>query len=115
MTPAECRRLGALPWSSRCGDGEDGPGTFDLLGFTHHWARSRKGAWVVKRKTAKSRFTRAVRSIAVRCWFNRHRPVAEQHRVLGLKLWGHCGYYGITGNAEALARYSYELVKAWWK
>ena len=97
------------------GDGEDGPGTFDLLGFTHHWARSRKGAWVVKRKTAKSRFTRAVRSIAVWCRFNRHRPVAEQHRILGQKLRGHCGYYGTTGNAEALARFSYELVKAWWK
>src|SRR5207247_2654515 len=27
-------------------------GTFDLLGFTHYWGRSRKGVWVVKRKTA---------------------------------------------------------------
>jgi len=33
----------------------DPPGTFDLLGFTHYWARSRKGNWVVKRKTAPSR------------------------------------------------------------
>jgi hypothetical protein len=33
------------------------PGTFDLLGFTHFWARSQKGAWVVKRKTSSSRFT----------------------------------------------------------
>src|SRR5580765_8502486 len=24
------------------------PGSFDLLGFTHHWGRSRKGPWVVK-------------------------------------------------------------------
>ena len=24
------------------------PGTFDLLGFMHYWARSRKGNWVVK-------------------------------------------------------------------
>jgi RNA-directed DNA polymerase len=27
--------------------------SFDLLGFTHFWARSRKGAWIVKRKTSK--------------------------------------------------------------
>ena len=26
---------------------------FDLLGFTHYWGRSRKGRWVVQRKTAK--------------------------------------------------------------
>jgi group II intron reverse transcriptase/maturase len=35
----------------------DGPGTFDLLGFTHYWGKSRRGAWVVKRKTASSRLT----------------------------------------------------------
>src|SRR5207302_6466374 len=28
------------------------PGSFALLGFTHYWARSRKGNWVVKRRTA---------------------------------------------------------------
>jgi group II intron reverse transcriptase/maturase len=101
----------------RPGGGGDGdpPGTFDLLGFTHFWTRSRKGAWVVKRKTAASRFTRAVRAISVWCQRNRHRPVAEQHKALGQKLRGHCAYYGITGNAEALARFSYELVKVWWK
>ncbi len=37
------------------------PGTFDLLGFTHYWARSRKGNWVVKRKTSKSRFRRGLK------------------------------------------------------
>jgi RNA-directed DNA polymerase len=26
------------------------PGTFDLLGFTHYWAMSRRGYWVVKQK-----------------------------------------------------------------
>ena len=30
-------------------------GTFDLLGFTHYWGLSRRGYWVVKRKTSKSR------------------------------------------------------------
>ena len=97
------------------GGHDDDHGTFDLLGFTHHWARSQRGTWVVRRKTARSRFTRAVTSIARWCRLNRHRPVAEQHRVLGQKLRGHCGYYGITGNAEALARFSHELVKTWWK
>src|SRR5438309_4126464 len=32
-------------------------GSFDLLGFTHFWARSRRGFWVVKRKTASSRLS----------------------------------------------------------
>lgn len=97
------------------GDDGDGPGTFDLLGFTHRWARSRKGRWVVTQTTAGSRFTRAVRTVATWCRDNRHLRVAEQHEALGRKLRGHCGYYGITGNARALARYSYELTKSWWK
>ena len=39
--------------------GKGGGGSFDLLGFTHYWGRSRRGAWVVKRKTASKRLTRA--------------------------------------------------------
>src|SRR5207302_6147765 len=35
------------------------PGTFDLLGFTHYWGRSRTGGWVVTRKTAQGRLSRA--------------------------------------------------------
>jgi RNA-directed DNA polymerase len=91
------------------------PETFDLLGFTHYWARSRKGNWVVKRKTAPSRFTRAVRTIAQWCRFNRHRPVAEQHQTLNQKLRGHYAYYGITGNYIALQRFREEVRRLWWK
>ena len=90
-------------------------GAFDLLGFTHFWARSRKGSWVVRRKTAAGRFTRAVRAVAVWCKVHRHRPIAEQHQELARKLKGHGAYYGITGNASALARFRYEVVRVWRK
>jgi len=92
-----------------------GPGTFDLLGFTHYWARSRKGNWVVKRKTAASRFTRAVRTVAQWCRNHRHRPIPEQHQTLCQKLRGHYAYYGITGNSIALARFREEVRRLWWK
>lgn len=95
--------------------GESQPGTFDLLGFTHHWGRTRHGGWVVKRRTAQSRFTRAVHAIAQWCRTHRHRPVAEQHRTLSQKLQGHFGYYGITGNASALQRFRYEVACLWKK
>jgi group II intron reverse transcriptase/maturase len=90
-----------------------GAGTFDLLGFTHHWGRTRKGRWVVKRKTAPKRFTRAVKAIAQWCRAHRHESIAEQHRTLGRKLRGHCAYYGITGNAPALARFRHEITRVW--
>ena len=92
----------------------DGPGTFDLLGFTHYWARSRKGTWVVKRKTAGSRFTRAVKTIAQWCRIHRHDPIVDQHRTICQKLCGHFAYYGITGNSILLARFRQVVQRLWW-
>ena len=91
------------------------PGAFDLLGFTHFWAVSRKGNWVVKRKTAKDRFTRALRAVRQWCRAHRHLPVKEQWQALRRKLTGHYGYYGITGNSKALNRFGYFVECAWRK
>ncbi len=35
------------------------PTSFDMLGFTHFWTRSLRGSWVIKRKTARDRLSRA--------------------------------------------------------
>jgi group II intron reverse transcriptase/maturase len=88
-------------------------GTFDLLGFTHYWGRSRKGTWVVKRKTSSSRFTRAISKVAQWCRLNRHLPVSEQQLKLRQKLHGHYAYYGIRGNYAALARFKFEVHRRW--
>ena len=58
------------------------PGSFDLLGFTHYWARSRNGNWVVKRKTSTSRFRRGLQALSRWCQINRHQPLATQHQTL---------------------------------
>ncbi|MEM7314424.1 MAG: group II intron reverse transcriptase/maturase, partial [Planctomycetota bacterium] len=58
----------------KSGNSSTCPRTFTLLGFTHYWGKTRKGNWAVKRKTASSRFGRAVQSIAQWCRLNRHRP-----------------------------------------
>ncbi len=93
----------------------DEPGTFDFLGFTHFLARSRKGTWVLKRKTAASRFTRAIKTINQWCRQHRHDPIAEQHKILCQKLRGHAGYYGIVGNSPALSRFHHEALRIWRK
>jgi group II intron reverse transcriptase/maturase len=87
--------------------------SFDMLGFTHFWARSRKGRWIVKRKTAKNRFGRAVKRLAQWCRANRHLPLAEQQEAINRKLRGHYAYYGVTGNARALSRYLHMAERAW--
>src|SRR5512143_3214913 len=77
------------------------PGTFDFLGFTHHWGRTRTGSWAVKRKTARGRFRRSLRSIALGCREHRHLSIREQWVALTAKLRGHYAYYGITGNTRS--------------
>jgi group II intron reverse transcriptase/maturase len=89
------------------------PGSFDFLGFTHYWGRSRRGGWVVKRKTASGRFTRALGRVAEWCQRHMHEPLRRQHAALTKKLRGHYGYYGITGNAVALGRFLYEVQRRW--
>jgi group II intron reverse transcriptase/maturase len=97
------------------GLGQSRPGTFSLLGFTHYWMKSRRGNWVIKQRTASDRFTRALVKIARWCRDNRHRPVRWQWQVLNQKLRGHFGYYGITGNFEAIARFYREVRRVWRK
>ena len=91
------------------------PGTFDFLGFTHYWGKSRKGQWVIRRKTARKRFGRSLKRVSQWCRENMHEPLREQVESLGRKLKGHFGYYGITGNAQALRRYRWNVIRAWRK
>jgi group II intron reverse transcriptase/maturase len=98
----------------RCFRSRD-PGSFDFLGFTHYWGKSRKGGPVIKRKTARDRFTRSLRKIAQWCRRNRHVPVRDQWQILSLKLRGHFNYYGVTGNADALERFAQEVRRVWRK
>ena len=98
------------------GTGEgDQKQTFDLLGFTHYWGRTRRGWWVVKHSTARSRFTRAVKAMNEWCRSARHLPIPEQQKTLSQKLRGHFAYYGISGNARAIGRFQRETLRIWRK
>jgi RNA-directed DNA polymerase len=87
------------------GGGSGKPETFDFLGFTHYWAKSRQGRWFVRRKTARKRLSRALKAVNQWCRKNRHRPLEELMRELGRKLRGHYAYYGIMCNYQSLAEY----------
>ena len=88
--------------------------TFDFLGFTHVWVRSRKGNAVVRRQTAKASLVRAIRAIDRQCRAMRHWLLREQQQRLCQMLRGHFAYFGITGNFERLANL-YEQVRRSWR
>ena len=89
--------------------------TFDFLGFTHVWARSRKGNNAVRQITAKGRFARALKSVHEWCKKYRHLPVAAQRDYLARAIRGHCAYYGLTGNSKRLRWFRYQVIRIWRK
>jgi RNA-directed DNA polymerase len=103
----------------RAAGGQDGranrPGTFDLLGFTHYWGRTRRGGWAVLWKTSSKRLSRAVRSIVQWCRKHRHLPLCEQHAILSQKVRGHYAYYGVTCNMRMLKAFLLGVHRAWRK
>jgi RNA-directed DNA polymerase len=91
------------------------PETFDLLGFTWHWGRSRQGGWTVKTQTAASRIRRTVTTIDDWCRRHRHQPVPWQCVTLCRKLRGHYNYFGRPGNYHALSRLYQRVRRVWHK
>jgi RNA-directed DNA polymerase len=94
---------------------DDRPGTFNLLGFTLYWGKSRKGTWVVMKQTAKDRFCRALHEIHEWCRRHRHDPLETQHLTLSRKLTGHYAYFGITSNFRGISRFTHAVKLVWWR
>jgi len=90
-----------------------GKGTFDCLGFTHYWARSKQGYWVIKRKTKRKKMRVVTKAIWNWCKYNRHKPIKVQWKTLCQKLRGHYQYFGIRGNYKSLEVYFRYTEKAW--
>jgi len=95
-------------------DQRKGKDTFTFLGFTHYWTKSRKGRWMVGRKTDSKRFKRAITAINAWCKANRHQLIPIQWKTLKAKVTGHYAYYGMSLNFQSINEF-YERVKSVWK
>jgi group II intron reverse transcriptase/maturase len=89
------------------------PATFDVLGFTHVCARSRRGRFTIHVRTIRKRLRRSVKAVAQWCQQHRHDPVANQAAALNAKLRGHYQYYGRRTNYRSLRQF-YRLVRWLW-
>ncbi len=91
--------------------------TFNFLGFTHYCGKSRKGKFIVGRKTSQKKFRKKCHEMNE--WLRKirnHKKVKEWWPTLIAKLRGHYQYYGISGNMRALERFYFvtiRLVRKW--
>ncbi len=90
-----------------------GEETFDFLGFTHYWARSLKGNWVIKRKTARKKVRKAIVAMREWCRNNRHKPLQWQRNILASKLRGHFQYFGIRCNMRQMEAVRHYVIRGW--
>ena len=97
--------------------GGGGGATFDFLGFTLHWQRTRLKTrqWRVAFRTRGARLRRAINAATEWCRRHRHHSVEEQHRALVRKLEGHYNYFGVNGNSRALGSLLWAVRRAWRK
>jgi len=92
-----------------------GPATFDFLGFTFYWRRTRTGHWRMGCKTRRASLRRAKQAVYDWCRRHRHQPVEAQHAALSRRLRGHFNYFGVSGNFGSLQRLVEATKRAWYK
>ena len=96
-------------------DGNCLPTSFNFLGFTHVWGRSRKARATVRQYTAKDRAARTRRAIDAQCRRMRHWLIRDQHQRLVRMLKGHIAYFAITGNGARVSAVVHAAQCSWRK
>jgi group II intron reverse transcriptase/maturase len=100
---------------SRKARGFGKPETFNFLGFTFICGRSRRGKFLIKRKSRRDRMRvklQAIRQDLRRCM---HQPIPDQGKWLGQVIRGYFNYHAVPTNTRALAGFRDEIVRTWWR
>ena len=90
--------------------------TFDFLGFTHYCGLSRKGSFLLCRKTSRKKFRKAFTEFYN--WLRQTRNVMnikDWWPSLAARLRGHYNYYGVSGNWRMIANFGYLAIRAVYK
>lgn len=90
--------------------------TFDFLGFNFYCTTSRKGNFLLGRKTSKKKYRQKMGELKKWLKAVRNRcKLKEWWGILGRKLEGHYRYYGISGNMKEIQSYYSQAVSKTFK
>jgi RNA-directed DNA polymerase len=81
------------------------PPTFNFLGLTHFDGRSRRGRFLVGRKTQRERLCKKLKALNVRLATLRMHGGKAMLEYVVRHLQGHIQYYGVSGNFRSVQRY----------
>jgi RNA-directed DNA polymerase len=105
--------FGRYAAAKRMGSGKGKPETFNFLGFTHICSRTRKGKFVVIRRTMSKRMRGKLKAIKETLRRRMHQPIPQQGEWLASVLRGHYQYYGVPFNSQALWEFRKLVVTQW--
>ncbi len=91
------------------------PETFDFLGFTHICGKTKSGSFALRRITISKRKRAKLRHVKEELVHRRYLPIPEQGQWLASVVRGHCAYYAVPGNYEAVDAFHQEAVKHWYR
>ena len=89
------------------------PETFEFLGFTHVCAKSRNGGFTLRRVTSKKRMRAKLSEVKTELMQRRHLPIPEQGRWLASVVRGHCNYYAVPSNSDAIIAFRTQATRHW--
>ena len=89
------------------------PETFNFLGFTFICGKSRRGKFLIKRKTRRDRMRVKLKMITEDLRRRMHWPVPELGKWLGLVVKGYFNYHAVPTNYRALVRFRDEVTRRW--
>jgi group II intron reverse transcriptase/maturase len=95
--------------------GEKKPETFNFLGFTHSCGKTRKGGFVVLRRTMRQRLQAKLKAIKIALWRRMHDTIPEAGAYLRKVITGHMQYYGVPRNGPALTAFRRAVGWIWWR
>lgn len=105
-----------VPFDKRLVDKGVEQGTFDFLGFTFYWGRSKTGKVIPKLRTKSKTMTSKLRK--VKEWIKGIKdkaPLRVIWKTFVAKLRGHINYYGVSHNAENVTSFLNEATKTVFK
>jgi len=89
------------------------PETFDFLGFTFICGRSRRGGFLLMRKTRGDRMRTKLKEIKEELRWRMHQPIPEQGRWLRQVVGGYFNYHAVPTNARAIKAFHHHAVRLW--
>jgi RNA-directed DNA polymerase len=89
------------------------PETFNFLGFTFICGKSRRGHFLIQRKSRRDRMQAKLKEIKDEMRRRMHQPIPEQGAWLKQVVTGFFAYHAVPTNARALKAFRYHVTDLW--